>query len=154
MKTPSIFLVLLFVVAVGCGPNVKVTGTVTFEDGSPLTKGEVRFETATFSSYGGLNQKGAFTLSGASANSGIPPGRYGVAIVQTEQPDGPLTFGSVLVPQIHTKYNSPATSGLSVEVKRGMGPVAFTVEPYEHKKAVSPRKQASQLPPPPPGAPH
>lgn len=146
---------LFFLLCLGCNHNIKVSGKVMFEDGSPLSVGEVLFESSTFVGNGTLEKDGHFKLSGISKNSGIPPGHYGVSVVKTEQPDGPLVVGSNpnFIPLIHTKYNSPATSGLSYEVKRGMGPIVIKVEPFEREK---PQKRRSMYPDaaPPPGAPH
>lgn len=138
---------------VGCNRNVHVQGTVTFNDGAPLTVGEVLFESNGFVGSGRLDKNGSFRINGASKGIGIPAGDYGVSIVGTEQPDAPLVVGSNpnFIPLVHSKYKSPSTSEISIEVKRGMKPVEITVEPSELPK---PRKKS--LPTPkarPPGAP-
>jgi hypothetical protein len=68
-------------------PTYKVTGSVTFEDGKPVTGGAVQFapvNDTTFSASGDINSEGNFTLSTVQGNekrSGVPEGEYRVTVL-------------------------------------------------------------------------
>jgi len=116
--------VLLLLLVPGCSGNVKVTGTVTFEDGYPLTEGRVCFQTETFLADGPLKADGTYTLGGEKENSGIPTGTYQVYITgATTTPEllqaapGKTGVFSPPVPLIHQKFTDKSTSGLTCEVK-------------------------------------
>ncbi|MDR0610404.1 MAG: hypothetical protein LBG58_09865 [Planctomycetaceae bacterium] len=62
-----IIAVVLFCTAVciaGCSRNVGLSGKVTFPDGTPLTVGDVYFETDTFLAHGTIGKEGAFGVLG------------------------------------------------------------------------------------------
>ena len=133
-----------FVIALmsGCG-DPKVTGKVTFPDGSPLTKGQVMFQKEGFIASGDLRQDGTYSAGKAKDGDGLPPGQYQVFIsgaMDTEetQPAQPQSTGLAkspffstprLIPLVASEFLSPKTSGLSVEVKGGSVKYDFTVEP-------------------------
>ena len=110
-----------FVFLVGCGQNVKVTGKVTFEDGEPLTRGRVCFQTETFYADGPLQPDGTYTLGSTGENTGLPKGTYQVSITGAVTPPKVLdpAMGRVTpaVPLIHGKFTNQTTSGLTCEVK-------------------------------------
>jgi len=140
-------LVILAVIfcAVGCSKNVKVSGKVTFPDGSPLTVGTVTFETASFAASGALNENGTYVIGSLSQRDGLPPGTYQVYIagatyqggtvnmnVPTPNAAGGQTKTSMAMPMftpaVATKYTRGETSGITCEVKKSMT-FDFTVEP-------------------------
>ncbi|MDR1382300.1 MAG: hypothetical protein LBJ67_00420 [Planctomycetaceae bacterium] len=115
----------VFVIA-GCGKNVKVTGKVTFSDGSPLTVGTIYFTNGTVSAYGKINGNGAYKLGMIKEGDGIPPGSYQIYFTGATQPSGDPKLqqtdedGKPYAPQvlvIAPKYSTPEKSGLSCEVK-------------------------------------
>ena len=112
--------VLLFSIS-GCGSKVSVSGKVTFEDGSPLTNGEVRFETANFVSSGKIQPDGTYQIGTASDKDGIPKGTYGVTVRAMD--NSTVTSGMALedVPPpkslIDTRFGSTNTSELTCEVQ-------------------------------------
>jgi len=139
MKHLSISTTLLFCVlaAVGCDGNVKVTGKVTFPDGTPLSTGQVVFENEKHSAMGKLSEDGSYTLGTQKESNGIPKGKYRIAIT------GAVTYGDAPTPSpasatgaynpgansatlpasislIHRNYRSTETSGLEVDVKGNM----------------------------------
>ena len=133
-------MILIVLMAVGCGRNAKVTGKVTFPDGSPLTVGKVVFETESFVATGPLLPDGSYTLGSIKAKDGVPPGTYRVAIAGAMQAGAtknmtagsgnvsttvPMTFYS---PAVAKKYTSAETSGITCEVKKSMT-FDFQVEP-------------------------
>jgi hypothetical protein len=106
-----IIAVALFCIA-GCSRNVALSGRVSFPDGSPLTVGEVYFETDTFLSHGIIRKDGRYVLGSWSEKDGLPPGTYRVSIVGAEEPDGAMTYKSL----IDEKYKDGRTSGLTCTV--------------------------------------
>ena len=117
------FILLLLLAAVcGCSDRVRVTGRVTFSDGSPLTVGEVRFVNDKMVFSGTLKQDGSYELgSGGSAN-GIVLGKYNVSIEYAGVP-GETKPGQMYpeqIPLVAAKYADYATSGISCEVKGSM----------------------------------
>ena len=133
-------MILIILMAVGCGRNVKVTGKVTFPDGSPLTVGKVVFETDSFVATGPLLPDGTYTLGSIKAKDGVPPGTYRVAVAGAMQASGTqnMTSGSGNVsstiavtlysPVIAKQFTSAETSGITCEVKKSMT-FDFQVEP-------------------------
>ena len=113
----------------GCG-DPKVTGQVTFPDGTPLTKGQVMFQKDGFVASGDISKDGYYSAGKLKDGDGLPPGQYQVYIT------GASTFGaetnaqqqvadSGRIPSFKTpkpmdliasKYMGPNTSGLTVEV--------------------------------------
>ena len=112
---------LLF--SVGCGQNVRVTGKVTFEDGSPLTKGVVIFNAGATESKAPIEEDGSYTVGTLKSNDGLPRGTYRVYITGASLFPGINAKGAPLGPVVHlvdTKFAAPETSGLTCEVKGSM----------------------------------
>jgi hypothetical protein len=118
----SILLSLSF--GLGCQPNVRVGGKVTFDDGSPLTVGEVQFLSGVSMASGRINSDGSYTLTSQKLNDGIPPGQYEVVIVNAAEvppsPTGNIEDTPPTILLIDEKFMSPSTSGLTCEVKGNM----------------------------------
>ena len=121
-----IFFVFILGVAVslcvGCSGNTQVTGHVTFDDGTPLTVGDVIFESATMQARGVLDQSGRYVLGSTRASDGVPPGQYRVYISGAMEPTGRM-IGDDRTPRpemrslIDTKHASPETSELTCDVR-------------------------------------
>ncbi|MDR2763182.1 MAG: hypothetical protein LBB88_11300 [Planctomycetaceae bacterium] len=93
----QIFLCFLFSVfcLTGCGvnSNLPVSGKVTFENGSPLTSGEIIFALENSDDYfakGKINNDGTYTLveqvvgkRGIACKSGCQKGKFKVFIAST-----------------------------------------------------------------------
>ena len=144
-KLLSIVLPLLAVVfAVGCG-DPKVTGKVTFPDGTPLTRGQVMFQKDGFVASADIRSDGTYSAGKNKDGDGIPPGKYEVFIAgasllggpQNVEAQPPSGLGSAdprahsmaqAISLVHSKYTSPNTSGLTVEVK-GSTKFDIKVEP-------------------------
>jgi len=77
VKLASLFLAssVLFGL-VGCSNNVKVTGVVSYEDGSPVKDGEVYLDGNVLAR--GTIKDGAFSLGLKKDGEGVPPGTYKV----------------------------------------------------------------------------
>ena len=118
----------LFVLAflAGCGGDPKVTGKVTFADGSPLTVGRVMFQKQRFSASADIQANGTYSAGKLKDGDGLPPGKYRVFIADAFIAEAGKAVtdstGASFVPEVRTelvakKYTSPDTSELTVEVK-------------------------------------
>jgi hypothetical protein len=114
------FSLLLFIV--GCGePLYKVTGTVKYDDGNPVTFGNVSFDSDQFSFVSTIDANGHFSSPGQKSK-GIPAGIYRVYLTGTTKvpniPDarGTITQGTP-EPTVAEKYCSATTAGLTFEAK-------------------------------------
>ena len=126
MILKSVFRLSLFLFAclfvIGCsGGKVSVTGTVKFQDGTPLKQGSVVLESEELAGQGRIGQDGSFTIGMTRDGQGIQPGTYKVAIVDVQT--GP---GEYLIAE---KYQSVTQSGITFEVKpSGLNQLDITVE--------------------------
>jgi len=105
----------------GCGPRMyPVRGTVTLEDGSPLTRGLVIFERVEggppLTARGDIRSDGRYELSTETPGDGVPAGRYRVSINPLDTSDVP---DEQKVLPFDVKYLNQKTSGLEFEVKSG-----------------------------------
>ena len=86
-----------------------VRGTVKYQDGSPLTGGEIVFsQPGKARADGVIKEDGTFELGTYAKGDGAPPGKYEVSI---------STYGSG--GSLHQKYADARTSGLSYTVTEG-----------------------------------
>jgi len=133
-----LFLLIVtgFVCVVGCGQGASVKGKVSFPDGTPLTVGEVIFQTDNRMSSGKIQADGTYKLASASVNDGVPPGHYGVRIVgacdSSNTPPGAMPHEALPgIPLIDAKFEKTETSGLTCEVK---GATTFDITVERAKK--------------------
>ena len=134
-------LLLIFVALAGCG-DPKVTGKVTFPDGSPLTAGQVMFQSEGFIGSGNIQSDGTYSAGKLKDGDGLPPGKYQVFItgaVAYDESDLELQSAEVVIGQrpmfktpiptvlISSKYQAPKSSGLTVDVN-GRTKYDITVE--------------------------
>jgi hypothetical protein len=120
---------VLIVSSAGCGRRMyPVHGTVTLEDGQPLTRGMVIFESqsdgAAIMARGEIKSDGSYQLSTERPGDGVPRGKYRVQInpmdlseVPDEQKNLPFDI----------KYLRFKTSGLEYEVKPGPNEFPITL---------------------------
>lgn len=128
-------LTVSLILLIGCSNQVRVSGKVTFDDGSPVTAGKVIFENdAFFQAVGQIKPDGTYRLGSYDLADGVPRGNYKVYItgavsaeersVSTRAQTGEKSMGksSVSMPVftklIHSKYEKPETSGLTCDVKK------------------------------------
>jgi hypothetical protein len=114
MKNYCILFVCLFVCPfiVGCG-NPKVTGTVKFDDGTPLTSGGVTFINSPYQASGAIKPNGSYEMFELKSGDGVRPGTYQVTVSATT---GGGSDGIPLVHLVDPKFENPSTSGLTCEV--------------------------------------
>jgi hypothetical protein len=114
-------LSMTLVLLAGCNSGrCAVTGTVTYEDGSPVESGCVIGEATVdgkLVAVQGTVKDGVFTWGGAREGDGALPGQYRVIVVPESLSDYQLSQG--MRPAIDGKYGKYETSGLSFEVKPG-----------------------------------
>ena len=112
--------ILVLCCTLGCGGASSVSGRVTL-DGQPLTTGTITFKPQgdAPAAIGQISSNGSYRLS-VGTSSSVAPGQYQVTIVATElvapTPTDPSPLPKMLTPE---KYNDPATSGFTAEVKPG-----------------------------------
>jgi hypothetical protein len=114
-------IVLLAVGAAGCGDRLyPVRGTVTLDDGKPLTRGLVVFETQNggtpIMARGEVKQDGTYELSTHRPGDGVPLGKYRVLIRPLDPSDVPDEQRDLPFDVKHTRFE---TSGLEYQVKAG-----------------------------------
>ena len=110
----SLISLLFLLTVLGCGSShVKMSGRVVYEDdGSPLTTGTVLLCTPTMQARGHLDKNGYFDVGTLGDRDGLPPDTYEVAIVgAVDREDRAL---------LTDKWYSPKTSGITVQVEKGM----------------------------------
>ena len=87
---------VLILASMGCSDKVKVRGKITFsDDQSPLTVGQVRFQTDTLQARGILKPDGTYALGTLSEKDGVPKGTYTVAIVDAHELIAPASTGGL-----------------------------------------------------------
>ena len=141
----GLVVVLVILCSAGCSKNARVSGKVTFPDGSPLTVGIVTFETETYVATGPLKEDGTYTIGSLSDRDGLPRGSYKVYIAGAMQPAGTQNMNvptasatggqgmmtmamPMFVPAVAPKYTKADSSGITCEVKKSMT-FDFRVEP-------------------------
>ena len=133
-STIILFVLILCVSFAGCGKGSRVTGTVTFSDGQPLTVGKVAFTDDNIIGFGTINEKGQYSMGLVNDGDGMPPGTYKVYITEAmiegdsslAQKDEDGNSYIPKVPAVDSKFTGPK-SGLTCEVK-GATKYDITVE--------------------------
>jgi hypothetical protein len=105
----------------GCGGGTyPVRGTVTLDDGTPVTRGLVVFERVdggqAVTARGDIQPDGSYQLSTYKPGDGVPAGRYKVLVNPLDLSDVP---DEKKVLPFDYRYMRFETSGLEVEVKAG-----------------------------------
>src|SRR5262245_15251401 len=112
---------LILALVAGCGSGrCTVTGTVTYEDGTPVESGSVIGEATVdgkLVAVQGTIKNGTFTWGGAKEGDGALPGVYKVIVMPISLSEYQLAQG--MTPAVDGKYSKYETSGLSFEVKQG-----------------------------------
>lgn len=124
---------ILFMTVSGCSHYVKVGGKITFsEDGSPLTKGTVCFQSDTHMARGVLKSDGTYTVDSVTKNDGLPAGTYQVFIADVYRVVGevPEDREAEIELLVSEKYTSASRSGWTAEVTPSSRTFDFQVERY------------------------
>jgi hypothetical protein len=129
--------VTLLLLAAGCGSGTVVSGKVTFEDGSPVTKGTAVFDSGAKSYQGTIRPDGSYRMGISKDNQRIPPGRYKVWFANTARievrygRDGnPLEpVQQLIFSQLQPEFTNSARAALTADVNRnGRLKLDFTVQ--------------------------
>jgi hypothetical protein len=142
MRLFFIGLVLLLLLT-GCGKGVSVKGKVLFDDGTPLTKGTVIFDNQKEAFQGTIKEDGTFLLGVVKDNERIPSGKYLVYLTDTFELKEEAG-GRWLNPLVDPRFTVSSTSGISVEVERGMSEITIEVQKPDPQTIEYFRKQKIQ----------
>lgn len=122
----ALLVVAASLCAAGCGDRVHVTGRVTFENGQPLTIGQIIFTDDFYMGKSDLDKNGEYSIHTFRRNDGIRKGTYRVYIVgamrfeETEAIKDPLQdyrFDKS-VQLIDMQHTNPDVSGWEFELKK------------------------------------
>jgi hypothetical protein len=133
MKSIPCLLCIVFCTLIfGCsGGKQPLSGRVTYSDGSPLETGTVCFEDGSFLARGDIKEDGRYKVGSEKTDNGIPPGTYNVYIIGAEKvPEGRLGLPT---PLIDKKYAHGATSGLTFTADGKSRECNLTVEHFGGK---------------------
>lgn len=120
----------------GCGDGqglVPVKGQVLL-DGKPVEGAAVMFEPESggIPAMGVTDASGEFSLTTTGRGAGATPGPNGVSVSKQvlARPNRKVEEGEIVAMKSETPeiYASPKTSGLSIEVKRGLAPVKLELK--------------------------
>ncbi|HBT75617.1 MAG TPA: hypothetical protein DEB39_01545 [Planctomycetaceae bacterium] len=100
--------------------NQRLTGKVTFADGTPVTSGLIVYSSPTFQARATIAKDGTYVIAGI-VGSEIPPDDYTVYFKDTDE--------------INAKYLSSETSGLRISIENGTHTVDFMVGKATEKPA-------------------
>jgi hypothetical protein len=119
---------LLCVTAAGCGSGLyPVRGKVTLDNGSPLGKGMVVFESVDGAQMarGMIGPDGSYELSTGKPGDGVKPGRYRVLVSALDMTDVPDERKKL---PFDIKYTRFETSGLQFEVEAGPNDIPIKLD--------------------------
>ncbi|MGY8771116.1 MAG: hypothetical protein ACKVH8_22110 [Pirellulales bacterium] len=128
---------LMFTGCGGGGTN-KVTGTVKFSDGSPLTSGTVSFNSDGFSTFGDIQSDG--TCEVGALDGGVPNGTYIATVTansdtansETADADAEAAYGASLVADNETSVTiSSSSKTFSITVDKAGAVPETEPEPAE-----------------------
>jgi len=99
-----------------------VSGKVTYPDGKPVPRGQVTFNSGSFTAGGHILDDGTYNIG-----MRVPAGTYQVTVIALgESPIGvDPEDAKPAKPLVDAKYNNPATSGLECVVS---GTTVFNIE--------------------------
>lgn len=110
----------------GCSKTGYVSGTVTFEDGSPVTFGSVSLESDTVRAIGAIDKRGFYSIGTQKDGSGAPPGHYRVWLVGTEQSS--FSDGSYrIIPRVDHEFTSASSTKMAIDLTPGKQTYNITV---------------------------
>ena len=112
----------------GCGSGrVTISGTVVYEDGSPVAEGTVCGELVDGGRdmVQGTIRNGAFSLGTMKPGDGVRPGKYKILIQCRALGDAEKAAGRH--PAIDGKYGAYETSGLTLDATAARRDVVFTL---------------------------
>lgn len=125
-------LSVVLLICIGCGgPRAQVTGKVVFDDGSPVTVGDIRGKAEDVEVRGSIGADGSFSFFEVKPGDGIPAGlTYTVWLVNTNErvpstekvrdDEGNMVpKRDQFVSRISDEFKGPTKSPLSLQVPKG-----------------------------------
>jgi len=114
---------------IGCGGSVTVKGTVKLADGTPIETGTVIFRNDKEQFSADIQPGGTFSPGRFKDGDGITPGIYQIyltGVTRNAAPSDPYSApaptvqgsGSRSGALIHSKYEQPTSSGLSIDTSQ------------------------------------
>jgi hypothetical protein len=125
-------LVLALGVTAGCGKGrYPVRGKVTLEDGTPLTKGLVVFESTEekppITARGDIQADGTYQLGTDKPGNGVPAGKYRALVSPRDYENIDGLEGPRRPPSFDPRFADFSSSGLQFEVKSGPNEIPIQV---------------------------
>ncbi|MDR3108878.1 MAG: hypothetical protein LBU65_04210 [Planctomycetaceae bacterium] len=132
----SLFVTLILsVTLLGCSGGVRVSGKVTYEDGSPLTVGTIIFDDGAANFRAVMHNDGSYALGVTKDAQKIPAGNYKVWFADTTTSEGNRAQRfTVYSRALADEYTSVGTTSLTANVAASGSQVFdFVVPPPKPK---------------------
>jgi len=130
MRAITIFAMMITLVLAGCG-DPRVTGTVKYQDGTPLTVGTVVLQNDKSQGIGELQKDGSFELFQFKKGDGLKPGVYRGYITQA------VEIADINSPTVHLipeKYSDIDVSGIVYDSNVNRGRLDIVIEALPPKR--------------------
>ena len=130
MRTITVFTLMITLVLVGCG-DPRVTGTVKYQDGTPLTVGTVVLQNEKSQGIGELRQDGSFELYQFKKGDGLKKGVYRGYITQA------VVIANVDSPTVHLipdKYSDIDKADIVYDSEKNRGKLEIVIDAMPPKK--------------------
>lgn len=134
-------IVLMALALSGCGSRAEISGKALFEDGTPVTKGQVRAHVDGVDLRGNITSDGSFTLYELKPGDGGPTGKEYIvwlantaeAIPSTEKIKDPDTgvmvpMPDTVLPLVESSYTSVKTSPLRLNIPKGAKQFVYEIK--------------------------
>ena len=130
MRTITIFISIALLTLVGCS-DPRVSGTVKYQDGTPLTVGTVVLQNDKSQGIGELQKDGSFELYQFKKGDGLKKGVYqgyisGASIVPDRE--------SPTIQLIPEKYSAMETSGIIYDSDKDKGKLEIIIDALPPKQ--------------------
>lgn len=119
------YSIVLFVASLGCSGNVPVSGRVVFEDGSPLTVGQICFTNDEYMAKSDIDKNGEYSLHSLKKNDGIRKGTYKVYITgaigfkESKESQGVSAYRfDSPIQLVDMQYTNPDLSGWVFDIQK------------------------------------
>lgn len=130
MRTITIFTSIITLVLAGCS-DPRVSGTVTYQDGTPLTTGTVVLQNEKSQGIGELQKDGSFELYQFKKGDGLKKGIYRGYITQA------VVIANVDSPTVHLipdKYSDIDRAGIVYDSEKDRGRLEIVIDAMPPKR--------------------
>jgi len=129
MRTITIFALMITLVLTGCS-DPRVTGTVKYQDGTPVTVGTVVLQNEKSQGIGELHKDGSFELYQFKKGDGLKPGIYRGYITQAVEIDGNGRT-TYLIPE---KYSNIDEADIVYDSEKNKGKLNIVIDALPPKR--------------------